>query len=100
MRELTEHEAKVVKEFTMEPTNPGGGKAGKGVRFTLRVLAYADGKVFLRDDHKGAGDPEPYPPDGQPDVLFTALCERAIRLAGGQDEDALVAVHQKGQEQQ
>ncbi len=30
MRALTEHEAKVVKEFTMEPTKPGGGRVGKG----------------------------------------------------------------------
>ena len=87
MRALTEHEAKVVKEFTMESTKPGGGRVGKGIRFTVRCLAYADGKVFIRDDHPGAGEPEPYGPLGDPDALFVALRERAVKLAQEQAQD-------------
>ncbi len=85
MRALTEHEAKVVQEFKMERTKPSGGRVGKGITFTIRVLAYADGKVFIRDGHVGAFDPEPYGPLGDPDALYVALRERAVKLAQEQD---------------
>ena len=54
----------------------------------MRCLAYADGKVFIRDDHPGAGEPEPYGPLGDPEALFVALRERAVKLAREVTPDA------------
>ena len=86
MRMLNAHAEKVVEEFKMSPTKPPKGAKQKGIRFTLRVLAYANGKVDLIDDNNSQTH-EMFALSAHPEHVFMALCARASRLAGESEQE-------------
>ncbi len=81
IEQLNAHAQELVREFKIPPTKPRKGKPQKGIRFTLLVRAYADGKVELVDDDNRSQTHEMFNPDVHPERVFLALCERASQLA-------------------